>query len=500
MISILTTIELNLLGLASVVGLRLICRRWQIPRPPLVMPLLAALVVPWLFQSQSMPINALSGDLKAWLGAVNKLIGGYAAIRIAGWLALDIPPRMGWWKATPKILGDLGMASLCIALTLIVIHQDLQINLIGLAATSAVLTAVLGLAGQATLKDIFAGIALQVDAPFQEGDWIDLDFAQGVVLSLRLMSTRLSTIDGAQIVVPNSRVTSEGLRRFRPNEPIGQSFELALAHDYPAGQAIQLLEDLLHRNEHVRSQPTPKAWVVRSSEMGLVYRLQYWQNRIGTLAEYELRSQLMEQAWYTLHRAGQRLPYPGLTLQKAHATQQRNSQRLSLEQCASVLGNSPLFDHLTASQRYALAELTRCLVYAEGELVMRQGDAGDVLYVVIQGRLAVTQTQPDGPSILVDTLEAGDVFGEMAVFTGAPRSASIQCLEESWLLEVERSDLLPVIQQDPFVLERFSQLIAKRERELAKLSDQHQDSAEHGALRTKIKQLFEGLLNNKRGA
>ena len=61
-----------------------------------------------------------------------------------------------------------------------VIHRDFQVNLVGLAATSAVITAVIGLAAQETLKNLFAGISLQVDSPFEEGDWVDLGFTRGI--------------------------------------------------------------------------------------------------------------------------------------------------------------------------------------------------------------------------------------------------------------------------------------------------------------------------------
>ena len=77
---------------------------------------------------------------------------------------------MGWWKPIPKILRDLTSLGIATAITLVLIQRDFQVNLIGLAATSAVITAVIGLAAQKTLKDLFAGISLQVDSPFEEGD------------------------------------------------------------------------------------------------------------------------------------------------------------------------------------------------------------------------------------------------------------------------------------------------------------------------------------------
>jgi len=78
------------------------------------------------------------------------------------------------------------------------------------------------------LKDIIAGVALQLDAPFKEEDWSELGFTRGILLSLRLVSTRLRTINSAEVTVPSSRIASEGQRRFQAEEPVGHSYAIAL--------------------------------------------------------------------------------------------------------------------------------------------------------------------------------------------------------------------------------------------------------------------------------
>ena len=487
-------LELNLLGITSLLAFNMLCQRLRLPRPPQVLPLIAIVVTPWL--NYGLRTNALEafGKVHLYLLAVNHLLVGYTSIRVTGWFGLQIPPHLGWWKAIPKILGDLAMVSVGAALTLTVIHHDLRINLIGIAATSAVLTAVIGLAGQATLKDIFAGIALQVDAPFQEGDWIDIGFAQGIVLSLRLMSTRLNTIDGAQIVIPNSRITADGMRRFKPQEPVGQHLEIALDYDFPARQAIQLLKGIMDDHEEVRLQPEPKAWVVRYSESGVIYRLQYWQNRLGSLAEYELRSQIYEQIWYALTRVGQIPPYPGIAIREHKPLGSQGGEGLSSRKHMTILANNELFKLLTASQLQTLAKETSALRFAPSEYVVRQGESGESLYLVAEGRLLVTITTSEGKRKTIHTLSEGEVFGEMAVFTGAPRTANIQCLDETLLLKVGREALLSLIQEDHLLLEQLSELMARREKELEQLSTESHESEAHQEMRNKIKQLFEKLL------
>ena len=487
-------LELNLLGITALLAIRGLCQKLELPRPPQVLPLLAIVVTPWLNHALTTNTMSPSGKMHLYLLAINHLLIGYTAVRVAGWLGLQIPPHLGWWKAVPKIIGDLAMVSVSAALTLIVVHQDLQINLIGIAATSAVLTAVIGLAGQATLKDIFAGIALQVDAPFQEGDWIDIGFAQGIVRSLRLMSTRLNTIDGAQIVVPNSRITAEGMRRFRPNEPVGQHLEIALDYNFPARQAIQLLEGIMNDHVEIRQHPNPKAWLIRYNESGVVYRLQYWQNRLGALAEYELRSQIYEQIWYALTRIGQIPPYPGLAIRDGNLLDDQGNEALSDRERIMILTKNELFKTLTAAQLQTLAKATRELRFAPLEAVVRQGESGESLYLVAEGRLVATRTTEEGKTKTIHTFSEGEIFGEMAVFTGSARTATIQCLEETLLLEVGRPALLSLMQEDHLLLEHLSDLVTQREKELDQLNSESNASDGHQEMRSKIKQLFEKLL------
>jgi small-conductance mechanosensitive channel len=108
------------------------------------------------------------------------LLWTISLIKLVSWAILEVPADLGWWRPTAKILRDLIDLAIITAITLVIIHRDYSINLVGIAATSAVLTAVIGLAAQETLKNLFAGLSLQLESPFHEGDWIELGNTKGV--------------------------------------------------------------------------------------------------------------------------------------------------------------------------------------------------------------------------------------------------------------------------------------------------------------------------------
>ncbi|HEV3467875.1 MAG TPA: cyclic nucleotide-binding domain-containing protein, partial [Pyrinomonadaceae bacterium] len=79
--------------------------------------------------------------------------------------------------------------------------------------------------------------------------------------------------------------------------------------------------------------------------------------------------------------------------------------------------------------------------FDENRLVVRQGDAGDSMFVIRRGAVRVIRREPDGRETTLVTLREGDCFGEMSLLTGQARNASVVTLRECEILELRRSDL-----------------------------------------------------------
>ena len=266
-------ILLSLLAIVFLLVLQRVCQSRQLTPPPLRLPLIAAVAIPiltWVLASiEPRDLGWLTQSVRTSI----TLLWVYGGIRVISWVVMLLPSELGAWKPIPKILRDLLSLAIATAITLVVIHRDFQVNLVGLAATSAVITAVIGLAAKETLKNLFAGISLQVDSPFEEGDWVDLGFTGGIATSLRLMSTRIRTIEGYLTVIPNSRIAVEGLRRVKAAEPVSQSFEIGLDYSLPPRQAIELLTRNVTNNKKVLKAPSTKVWLSNFGDSAIIYRV-----------------------------------------------------------------------------------------------------------------------------------------------------------------------------------------------------------------------------------
>ncbi len=80
-------------------------------------------------------------------------------------------------------------------------------------------------------------------------------------------------------------------------------------------------------------------------------------------------------------------------------------------------------------------------LYPAGRMVVHEGDPGDSMFLILEGRVAVLRQSGDGAAKTVGELKKGDFFGELALVAGAPRTASVMALEQTVLLELSRVGL-----------------------------------------------------------
>lgn len=110
--------------------------------------------------------------------------------------------------------------------------------------------------------------------------------------------------------------------------------------------------------------------------------------------------------------------------------------------------------------------------FNDGEVIIRQGEAGNVMYEILDGRVEVLQER-DGKEVRLAELTKGDFFGEMAIFEREVRSATVRALGEVRVLTVDKKILLRRISEDPSlalrILERMSHRIREMDNELVRV-------------------------------
>ncbi|MBI1992203.1 MAG: cyclic nucleotide-binding domain-containing protein [Candidatus Omnitrophica bacterium] len=150
----------------------------------------------------------------------------------------------------------------------------------------------------------------------------------------------------------------------------------------------------------------------------------------------------------------------------------------------AILKRVPVFASCTEEQLHLIADRTRLVEYKKGEDIYREGDAADSFYIVSSGRLRVF-SQANGQEKLLAVLHNGDSFGEISLLTGETHSATVQALNDTLVLQLEKKDFDDVINRIPSLVLHLSRVLSKRLRTKERGGDFSEATivAVHGAAR-----------------
>jgi CRP/FNR family cyclic AMP-dependent transcriptional regulator len=135
------------------------------------------------------------------------------------------------------------------------------------------------------------------------------------------------------------------------------------------------------------------------------------------------------------------------------------------EDTAALLGRVPVFASLSEDDRRELAQVAVPRRWAHGEVVFREGDSGDTCYVIREGAVRVTRDHTDGRTITLAELRRGDIFGELALFGGETRSATVEALEETSAVALLAGDMRRLLVGNPHIAVEMLGALAARLRE-----------------------------------
>lgn len=133
-----------------------------------------------------------------------------------------------------------------------------------------------------------------------------------------------------------------------------------------------------------------------------------------------------------------------------------------IEKKAVLLKNVPLFAELGGDEVYALAEVSAVRVVPPDAIILLADEEGDTLFVIVNGRVKVTVMSEDGREVILSILKDGDIFGEMSLLDGKPRSASVIATDETEMIMLRRSDFLTRLERFPQMASKMLSTLAAR--------------------------------------
>lgn len=121
-----------------------------------------------------------------------------------------------------------------------------------------------------------------------------------------------------------------------------------------------------------------------------------------------------------------------------------------------------LFSELEDAELQALSGLASVKQYAAGASILREAEPGDLFFVLVRGEVKVFVDSSDGREVVLTHLQAGNFFGEMALFEGESRSASVSAIADSELVVIARPDFLALLDRDFALTKKILKTLSAR--------------------------------------
>lgn len=131
---------------------------------------------------------------------------------------------------------------------------------------------------------------------------------------------------------------------------------------------------------------------------------------------------------------------------------------------AALLRRNSLFAVLDDTEMEAMLEFAKVRRAAAEERIFAKGDPGDSLYVILRGRVAVQTESDEAKVMLLNILDTGSLFGEIAMLDGGERTATVVAQEATELLRIDRRDFMPFLLQRPDLCVRLMTVLCERVR------------------------------------
>ncbi len=210
------------------------------------------------------------------LGAILILIVGWM---VAGWIARRVRK---YGEASSKVDSTLvpvmaqTVRILIIIITLLAVLGQFGIEITSVIALLGAAALAVGLALQGTLANIAAGVMLLVLRPFRIGDVVDIGGTLGVVDEIKLFTTEMHTFDNIGISMPNSKVWGDKIENYNRYPIRRVDMEFGISYSDDMDKAIQLIREVLEKDERVLKEPEPLIAVAGLGDSSVNIRVRPW--------------------------------------------------------------------------------------------------------------------------------------------------------------------------------------------------------------------------------
>lgn len=366
--------------------------------------------------------------------------------------------RRKFGQATPSILIGVSAFTVYLATAYIIAAVIFDIPVTGALVSSGIILGVIGLSMQNTISDIFSGIFISLERPFRIGDWIVTeDDRLGKVIEIDWRATRLLSYNRTIFVVPNSKIANSIIEnRDEPSSLYGHYFHVHMEPEAPVSLVRRVLLGAVLSSPYVQSDPPPFVYLTEGNQRPYKYLVYvYFEN---FEASWRGNGDVQSRIDAHLKRAG--LSVAGESWDVRHRPMAKPVTREpSIQQ---LMAEVHLFQSLTNEELEQLSQRVVSTCYQPGDIIIREGDTGDSLLVIITGLVDVTHRKSRGRNFSIGRLGIGQCIGEMSLLTGRPRSATVQAITDCEVVEIPKESMNELFEKRLDLVDELSRTMSER--------------------------------------
>lgn len=330
---------------------------------------------------------------------------------------------------------------------------------------------IIGTAGRRRILTVFKGSFFSTENPYNIGDWIELTGENpgadiiGEVIDITKRSTILETEEGKIIFIPNRIIYDYVIKNVSGTQKeikLSALFTLDFSVEVSRAKRVLLAGTInAYKELGLKPESEPEILVTKTNELGVEYKVNFWikpwDQFSPDLAIDKVNTFILE---HLLH-SGLTLAYPKSDV-FYNDMPLRQVDLDSPAERKKILSENDLFDTFTQGELEKLSADLFQTKNAKNEVIIKQNDSGDSMFIVVEGLLQVFVDLKGGEHIPVGHITPGGYFGEMSLLTGESRSATVTAETEVILFEITQEHLKELIKERPSIVEELSKTIAQR--------------------------------------
>ena len=391
----------------------------------------------------------------------------FLAARLIDAVVFDLILSQRQHKNAPRLLRDVVAIGVYFVLFSLATTKFLDFSLTRWLAAGTVVAAILGLALQETLGNLFSGIALHLENSFVVGDVLKSGDFIGVIEGVTWRATRMRTFNNNVVILPNSLLARERLEVFPRDRVNGRALSIGIDYNVPPATVINILTQAAAHVDGVSREIPCFSRVSAFDASAVVYEVKYYTRDYS--ARDRIDADVRKAIWYSLRRNNISIPFPVHAVQQ-YVPPQHDEHELEVEDVRNRLQQVDILQPLAEAGQDALVEAAQVRFYSRGETILRMATAGDSMFIVHEGTVSVRL--PDDTQAgrhEVAQLGPGSVFGEMALLTGEARTADVVALTDVTAIEISKSALQPILHSHPEITKVISSKVTERRLRLNEL-------------------------------